>query len=423
MIKLLFAFLAVASCALIEQDPNIANLFDANVINSGTAYTSEFINKLANESGPSLPPIFDSFNDPTIKQQLRKNVILIIDKMLSMQQSNMTECALQRLSEAKAIRDIYSNDKTFNNRPLPRYYHATTQYSVPLILDSMQIKYSEAAFHGAWFGTGFYLEYSPVFAFGSELEQPLNEVSNQSHYVRLYGSSNYFGLDRLHNVSMWKNNTDLVSWGVRPDAVDNMTNYINSHYDEEKASFLLSRFVPLDQIVLERQLLTIAHAYTNDRVNALLDGSFSLSDLPKFNGTYANISIGQLAVYRGARLEMYFSMVVSFNASSQYTPVSFLSLHVTTRQTQLIKMYLSSYRFLICKYVPDIEINDMTVLAQLIADGKLLDQPPPTTVNLQRSVKKLMTRVKHVTSEEQHRDQLRFEKFHEDELRYLQDNQ
>jgi hypothetical protein len=61
----------------------------------------------------------------------------------------------------------------------------------------------------------------------------------------------------------------------------------------------------------------------------------------------------------------------------------------------------------------------MTVLAQLIADGKLLDQPPPTTVNLQRSVKKLMTRVKYITPEEQHRDQFRFEKFHEDELRYL----
>lgn len=45
---------------------------------------------MASASGPSRPPIFNSFNDPDIKQQLRKNVVLIIDKMLSMQQSNMS---------------------------------------------------------------------------------------------------------------------------------------------------------------------------------------------------------------------------------------------------------------------------------------------------------------------------------------------
>jgi hypothetical protein len=75
---------------LIEQDPNIPNLFNPNVINSGTSYTLDFIQKMASETGPSQPPILDSFNDPEVRQQLRKNVLLIIDKMLSMQNPNMT---------------------------------------------------------------------------------------------------------------------------------------------------------------------------------------------------------------------------------------------------------------------------------------------------------------------------------------------
>jgi hypothetical protein len=38
----------------------------------------------------------------------------------------------------------------------------------------------------------------------------------------------------------------------------------------------------------------------------LLDGSFTLSDLPKFNGTYANISIGQRKLFRSLGLALRF---------------------------------------------------------------------------------------------------------------------
>jgi hypothetical protein len=68
----------------------------------------------------------------------------------------LSGCALQRLSEAKAIRDIYVDDEIFDNRPLPRYYHSTKQKSVLPILDSMRIKYSNASSPGAWFATGTY---------------------------------------------------------------------------------------------------------------------------------------------------------------------------------------------------------------------------------------------------------------------------
>ncbi len=67
---------------------------------------------------------------------------------------------------------------------------------------------------------------------------------------------------------MRKNNTDLISWGVEQRFVENITSYIKSRYNEEKAMFLLSKMTSIDQIILERQLLTIAHAHTNDRANA-----------------------------------------------------------------------------------------------------------------------------------------------------------
>lgn len=67
---------------------------------------------------------------------------------------------------------------------------------------------------------------------------------------------------------MWKSNTDLVQWGVPQEFLQNTTDYISANYASAKASFLLSRLVPIDQIILERQMLIIAHAHTNDRANA-----------------------------------------------------------------------------------------------------------------------------------------------------------
>jgi hypothetical protein len=75
---------------LIEQDPNIPDLFDTDFVNYGTNYTEDFIQKMASETGPSQPPILDSFNDPEVRQQLRKNVLTIIDIMLSMEDPNMS---------------------------------------------------------------------------------------------------------------------------------------------------------------------------------------------------------------------------------------------------------------------------------------------------------------------------------------------
>jgi hypothetical protein len=422
MIKLVLVivFLAIAHCSLIEQDPNIPDLFDTDFVNYGTNYTEDFIQKMSSETGPSQPPILDSFNDPEVRQQLRKNVLTIIDIMLSMEDPNMSGCALQRLSEAKAIRDIYMDDEIFDNRPIPRYYHSTKQKSVLPILDSMHIKYSNASSPGAWFATGFYLtfepaQYEPVFAFGSELELPLTEVSSRSHYIYYYGPRSYYGLGRAHNVSMWKDDTDLVQWGVRHRYIENVTNYIKTQYDSEKASFLLSRMVSIDQIVLERQLLTIAHAHTNDRANAVLVGSLLVSDLlPEFNVSAANTTavLGQLFIRTVAFDTMYYGMVVSYNQKT--SKITYMTLHLATRETKLLTVQMNSNKILLNKFVPDVELQDMTVLVQLIADGNLLDQPPATTINLERGVKKIMTHVnEHIVTEDHLQNQQLNEKYHQ----------
>ncbi len=96
---------------------------------------------------------------------------------------------------------------------------------------------------------------------------------------------------------------------------------------------------------------------------------------------------------------MYYGMITSADYNNK--EISFLTLHLASHQTVLdfVRMGYPTFR-IFNKYVPDMEIKDMTVLAQLIADGALLDQPPPSNSKLKRSVNRLMTHVKHVTLEE-----------------------
>ena len=109
---------------------------------------------------------------------------------------------------------------------------------------------------------------------------------------------------------------------------------------------------------------------------------------------------------------MYYAMVVAFNSSAR--EVSYLTLHLATRETKLLTVQMNSNKLLLNKYVPNVEIQDMTVLVQLIADGNLLNQPPSTTINLERSVKKLMTRVnKHIVTEDHLQNQQLNEKCHQ----------
>jgi NhaP-type Na+/H+ and K+/H+ antiporter len=109
---------------------------------------------------------------------------------------------------------------------------------------------------------------------------------------------------------------------------------------------------------------------------------------------------------------MYYGMVVSYNEKT--SKITYMTLHLATRETKLLTVQMNSNKLLLNKYVPDVEIKDMTVLVQLIADGNLLDQPPATTINLERGVKKIMTRVnKHIVTEDHLQNQQLNEKYHQ----------
>lgn len=97
-----------------------------------------------------------------------------------------------------------------------------------------------------------------------------------------------------------------------------------------------------------------------------------------------------MLVKTDALYDSYYGVFLSYNATKRR--VSYLTLDPVTRETRVATEYLSTAHMFMKKYVPDVPFNDMTQLLQLLADGKLRDTPPPTTVHLERSVKGIMKR-------------------------------
>lgn len=81
----------IAQGLLVEEDPFIEKLFSNEfIVNNGANYSLNYLQKITNETGASIYPKLDNFNDENIKQQIRKNVLVIIDKFLSLTHDNMT---------------------------------------------------------------------------------------------------------------------------------------------------------------------------------------------------------------------------------------------------------------------------------------------------------------------------------------------
>lgn len=74
----------------------------------------------------------------------------------------------------------------------------------------------------------------------------------------------------------------------------------------------------------------------------------------------------------------------------------YLALHLAERKTK--KLVKLTFRIRpINKYLPDLDITDMNMFAQMIADGNLLDQPPVSYEKLKRSVQRMQKHA-HVVS-------------------------
>jgi hypothetical protein len=409
---ILIASVAAAQGLLVEEDPFIEKLFSNEfIVNNGANYSLNYLQKITNETGASIYPKLDNFNDENIKQQIRKNVLVIIDKFLSLTHDNMTDWQMERVANALAIQKIYQDDAIFNRRPLPKYYHTTYNNWVRAILTDMKIKYLPALYPGAWVATGFYdwlhfyIYYTPVFSFSSVLELPLSEVSIDSHYIRQVERDNFYGLGRLHDINMWKNNTDLIEWAVKTGVHEDMVNFIKTNFNFEKATFLLDRLTTIGQMVLEQQLIMIAQVYTNDRANALIMGSVWPNLYDSENST---CTFGQVVMYK--YINIHFPYYLCLNSEE------YLALHLAERKTK--KLVKLTFRIRpINKYLPDLDITDMNMFAQMIADGNLLDQPPVSYEKLKRSVQRMQKHAHVVSYDEAIKMQAKMELNREEQVK------
>jgi hypothetical protein len=133
---------------------------------------------------------------------------------------------------------------------------------------------------------GFYFQWSSfyILAFSSDLELPTSEVSPRSHFLSILPRSfNYFGLGRVNNskciyllptfdltplclVNFFKTETNLVSWATSLKDYNKTIDYIRT-LDNETASFYLPKGLTNVQMILERQIISLAQIYSSDRAN------------------------------------------------------------------------------------------------------------------------------------------------------------
>jgi len=108
-----------------------------------------------------------------------------------------------RVELLKNLKYIYLTEESLSKRGLPRYYHTTPFHQKGFIgiVESKKIKVTSAQYYGAWVGTHFWTWNYTIFAFGTELEVPAVEVSQQSHAINSPSMTPFYfyGLGRLHD--------------------------------------------------------------------------------------------------------------------------------------------------------------------------------------------------------------------------------
>jgi len=75
----------------LEDDPAIESLYKSVQIfpNQDFSYSADEIKEIARTYFPSSYPLLDAFNEPNIREQIRKNVITICDKWISLNASGV----------------------------------------------------------------------------------------------------------------------------------------------------------------------------------------------------------------------------------------------------------------------------------------------------------------------------------------------
>ncbi len=98
---------------------------------------------------------------------------------------------------------------------------------------------------------------------------------------------------------------------------------------------------------------------------------------------------------------MYFGMCLETNQ----TDITFLTLEIVSRKSRketAHHLWFVKY----AKWVPDVAMTDMNVLAQLIADGNLRDAPPPSYSRLKRTLVHVHKHARVPSHEEQRKNEM-----------------
>jgi hypothetical protein len=394
----LFIYLSLTSYAAatgIAGDYRIINIFQQETFKRdyNYFYTPSELQDIAKTNFRSNPPELNSFNDPNIQNHIRISALIIIDKLLNLSANAQSSFQKDRIEPLKQLRYIYSSEESLSKRGLPRYYHTTPfqQKGFIGIVESMKIKATSAQYYGAWLGTQFWTWNYTIFAFGTELEVPSSEVSKQSHTINSPSLSPFYfyGLGRLHDIGLWKNNTDLIAWSV-PNVLEDEAKAIIEGFPDDQRNFLMSRMSPYNQTVLERQIISLAEIYTENRANSLFWMNLLLNT-SAFNTRPINTPInGTLGEF------LYCALVTSeefpyYLVLNDGTNPALLTLNMGSRQTVTLRaLKYPKVCVHLNAFVPDISIKDANDFLVLIADGKIVFNTRPNYVNFERSAREIL---------------------------------
>jgi hypothetical protein len=360
---------------LLEDDPAIGRMYKSVKLNPNQdfSYAADEIRDIVQTYFPSSYPALDAFNEPDIREQIRKNVITICDKWISLNASNVPTPDPTRINDVIAIRKLYADDAVFNTRQIPKYYHTTLKMQYfKGIIEEKHILATNASYPGAWTANGFWYASSgqyPTFAFSSNLEEPLSEISPGSHYAMPKDRPNFYALGRIHTIPLWKSSTNLVAWAVAPEDYSAALDFIRT-LDNETQAFFINKGMSMSQMLLERLFVTLAQVYSADRANGLFfDGLFI--DYPKPAIVNRTRSYGEVLYCFDVNRFKY-----SVFLGLEKDRIRYMSIDAANRTTVVYTSKIATDKCRsIYKYLPDVAINNGMEIVQLIADANLLSAP------------------------------------------------
>jgi hypothetical protein len=165
---------------------------------------------------------------------------------------------------------------------------------------------------------------------------------------------------------------ELVAWAVPANQMNETLDYIRT-LDNSTASYYATIGLTNDQMILERQFITLAQIYSSDRANAFF--THALTIIPELAPLgAANCSQGEVVVFDDPAYKFAPRYGACTNNTNQDI-VSILNFNPVTRSTKV--SYVSRQTVQTTNMlVADLSVlSDGVKLVQYLADGKLVAKP------------------------------------------------